>query len=68
MNKIFPFFFICVGIFMNCQKTESGNYAYPPAPGYNKNYPSPYEKNKGKIPEAPMLPQNSPKKLLEKWI
>lgn len=51
---------------MNCQKTESGNYAYPPAPGYNKNYPSPYEKNKGKIPASSYTPAEFPKEIIGK--
>lgn len=52
MNNFFLLFFLYFGIFTNAQsKSDSGNY--PPAPGYNKSYPSPYDKKKTSDPVAP---------------
>lgn len=52
MNKIFLIFLIYFGIFTNGQST-SDSRNYPPAPGYNTSYPSPYDKKKASAPVAP---------------
>lgn len=52
MNKIFLLFFIYFGIFTNGQSTSDPSN-YPPAPGYNKSYPSPNDKKKMSTQVAP---------------